>query len=181
MPCECPTRVPKVSSTTPSADDGICRRVSQSLRFDSWPSPRLIAGAGWWLWPTGMSGIGAPREDAVAALIGDWASALRSRDLDRHMSYYAPRPDQYFGRRGVDRTVVASEKRRQLDTRFRRIDAYDVAISGMTWTSNGEVAVRVRKRWDARRANGTRDTGEASHQLTIRRSDGQWRIVAETE
>jgi hypothetical protein len=120
----------------------------------------------------------SPEADAAAATqkaVVDLHSAWSVGDLDRMMEHYASRVD-YYGVPRATRSFIRSKIRdtvRQYDRRVITIKRQATVLDTPT-----RARVLVDKDWDF---TGRKEhwTGSMRQELTLRLSDGEWRIVAE--
>jgi ketosteroid isomerase-like protein len=120
-----------------------------------------------------VSGSGAELESVVHA----WADALNRGDVNRHVSFYAPRLERYFGATGVSRDAIAKDKRRVLGQH----DTFQINVSDVRVESveGDRAVVTFRKEWNS--TGGRPFAGAERSRLVVANLGGEWKIVGEKE
>lgn len=120
--------------------------------------------------------------DAQAELNGslaDWVTATNTRNLERQMTYYAPKVNAYYRARNASPDSVRAEKKRI----FERADHVDISTGkpDITVSPDGKSAtMRFRKKYAIREGQKSR-SGEVLQELQWIKSGGGWRIVSERD
>ena len=120
-------------------------------------------------------------DDAVlTAALGDWVAATNSRDVEKQMSYYAPKLDNFYRRRNVSSRAVRNEKAR-LFGRAREVQIStsepEIAYGG---GSDLTASMRFRKVYLIDAGRGPR-RGEVIQELVWRKAEDGWKIVSERD
>jgi ketosteroid isomerase-like protein len=117
--------------------------------------------------------------DALRDALGEWIAATNDRDIEKQMSFYAPRLSAYYLARDAARDAVRAEKTRVFSgVRSVSIRAEEPEI---IFQDGGRTAVmRFRKRY--RINEGARNrAGEVVQELRWRRTNAGWKITSERD
>lgn len=117
--------------------------------------------------------------DALRDALGEWIAATNARDIERQMSFYAPRLSAFYLARDAARDAVRAEKTRVFaNVRSVAIRAEEPEI---IFQDGGRAAVmRFRKRY--RINDGARNrAGEVVQELRWRRTGAGWKIISERD
>jgi ketosteroid isomerase-like protein len=109
----------------------------------------------------------------IENLIRRWTDTLLARDLDSHMSLYAPTLNRFNGATNIPRETVRAFKQKLLArlVAVRRFEIYNLRLRS---SGNGFVTAEFRIESDAV------DSGIAGwYQLVLRTIGGQWKIHGE--
>jgi eukaryotic-like serine/threonine-protein kinase len=121
----------------------------------------------------------ATAKKEVAAALEGWASSLRERDVDTHMSYYADALDTYYNKQNVPASQVRSDRARA----FSLYDSMDVKLSDVEITpdpTGARAVVTFDKTWDFE-SDSRHATGSVRQQLTLANTGGRWLITGEKD
>lgn len=114
----------------------------------------------------------------VLGFLERWRSSLANKNLDAHVSTYAPRVNRFFTKRGVSREQVRKEKA-QMFAKYPDINKYDIRDVRLEKKARDRAVVTFRKDWDT--SGSKRFAGSERQRLTLRRADGTWQITGEEE
>jgi ketosteroid isomerase-like protein len=124
----------------------------------------------------------APPENADAVLAGalsDWVAATNSKDIEKQMSFYAPRLAVFYRRRNVSGGAVRREKAR-LFARAREV-RMSASAPEITYGADALTAtMRFRKSYTIESGRQTR-RGEVVQELVWRKTPDGWKIVGERD
>lgn len=107
-----------------------------------------------------------------------WIAATNARDLNRQMSFYAPKLNAFYQKRDISQGAVRAEKSRL----FSQISSIDVKASApeIRVGDDGRTAtMRFHKRWNFVGAQSS--SGEVVQELGWRKTDAGWKIVSERD
>lgn len=116
---------------------------------------------------------------ALRNRLGDWISSTKARDLQRQLTFYAPRMETYYRSPGAARSAVIADKSRF----FNRTDSIEMSTGEpkITLSSDGSTAtMRFRKQYVIVR-DGRPERGEVLQELRWRKSDQGWQIISERD
>lgn len=108
-----------------------------------------------------------------------WITATNARDVDRQMSYYAPKVNAYYLSRNTSQDAVRSDKKRAFD----RATSVDIKTGKpeITVSPDGRRAkMRFRKKYAIKEGQRSRN-GEVIQELHWVKSGSGWRIVSERD
>jgi hypothetical protein len=111
--------------------------------------------------------------------LDQWITATNARDVERQMSYYAPKVNAYYQTRNASPETVRAEKRRIFDS----ANAVDIRAGKpeITLSRDGRTAtMRFRKKYAIQRGEKNR-SGEVIQELQWVKSGGDWKIVSERD
>lgn len=120
---------------------------------------------------------GEVREQVVATLNG-WANSLEARDLNAHMSYYAPMLHTFYLKRGVNRGFVHSDRARALSN-FSRMKFGFRNVHVQVDPSGKSAVATYDKRWDF--DGETPWSGTVRERLWLENVGGRWLITGERD
>lgn len=124
--------------------------------------------------------VTAPSEtaDALRIALDEWIAATNERDINRQMSFYAPRMQAFYLSRNAPLAAVRAEKNRAF-AGARSIDIR-AAEPEIIFQDGGQTAVmRFRKKY---RMTGARNrSGEVVQELRWRKTTQGWRIYSERD
>lgn len=115
----------------------------------------------------------------VAATLDGWATSMERRDLNSHLSFYAPKVDTYYLKRGVNRDYVREDRARALAV-YDDLNFQFSNVNVRVLDNRGRRAVATfDKRWDFK---GQRNSsGSVREMVWLERSGGKWRITGERD
>jgi serine/threonine protein kinase len=115
----------------------------------------------------------------VAATLDGWATSMEKRDLNSHLSFYAPKVDTYYLKRGVNRNYVREDRARALAV-YDDLNFQFSNVNVRVLDNQGRRAVATfDKRWDFK---GQRNSsGSVREMVWLERSGGKWRITGERD
>jgi serine/threonine-protein kinase len=108
-----------------------------------------------------------------------WITATNARDVDRQMSYYAPKVNAYYLSRNTSQDAVRSDKKRA----FERATSVDIKTDKpeIVVSPDGRNAkMRFRKKYVIKEGQRSRN-GEVIQELHWVKSGSGWRIVSERD
>jgi len=115
----------------------------------------------------------------VAATLDGWATTMEKRDLKSHLTYYAPKVDIYYLKRGVNRNYVREDRARalaiydDLNFQFSNVNVKVVDNQGRRAVATFD------KRWDFK---GQRNSSGSVREIVwLEKSGGKWRITGERD
>jgi ketosteroid isomerase-like protein len=111
--------------------------------------------------------------------LDQWITATNARDVERQMSYYAPRVSAYYQTRNASPESVRAEKKRIFD----HANAVDIRAGKpeITVSRDGRSAtMRFRKKYAITQGQKNR-SGEVIQELQWVKSGGDWKIVSERD
>ncbi len=111
--------------------------------------------------------------------LDQWITATNARDVERQMSYYAPKVNAYYQTRNASPETVRAEKRRV----FEDANAVDIRAGKpeITVSRDGRTAtMRFRKKYAIKQGQKNR-SGEVIQELQWEKSGGKWKIVSERD
>ncbi len=120
---------------------------------------------------------GTPWEDEVKDTVRNSMKAIESRDLRKHMSYYADVLDIYYNKKNCTRDFVEKDKNRAIE-RFHSIKNTISNLSIYRIDDSNAKAI-FDKEWDC--TNGSRFAGKERQRILLRFLGGTWKIVSEEE
>jgi hypothetical protein len=103
---------------------------------------------------------------------------MRTKDMAGQVRLYAPMVETFYGQHHVARSRIAAIKKREFGTMgvVNRFDATNVQI---TQIAPDNAVVLFTKNWAF--GNDSQRTGAVRSQLTLKKIDGEWKVVAERE
>ena len=116
---------------------------------------------------------------ALRRSLYEWVKANNARDVDKELSFYAPKLFFYYRSRNVTRETVRRDKARM----FERADLIDVRAGApeITLERDGKTAImRFRKQYVVK-VGGSVHSGEVLQELRWERTDEGWRIIGERD
>jgi len=108
-----------------------------------------------------------------------WVTATNARDVDRQMSYYAPKVNSYYQSRNTSQDAVRTDKKRA----FERATSVDIKTDKpeIIVSPDGRSAkMRFRKKYVIKEGQRSRN-GEVIQELQWVKSGSGWRIVSERD
>lgn len=111
--------------------------------------------------------------------LDQWITATNARDVERQMSYYAPKVNAYYQTRNASPEAVRAEKRRIFDS----ANAVDIRAGKpeITLSRDGRTAtMRFRKKYAIKQGEKNR-SGEVIQELRWVKSGDDWKIVSERD
>ena len=104
---------------------------------------------------------------------------MEKRDLNSHLSFYAPKVDIYYLKRGVNRDYVREDRARALAV-YDDLNFQFSNVNVKVLDNRGRRAVATfDKRWDFK---GQRNSsGSVREMVWLERSGGKWRITGERD
>jgi serine/threonine protein kinase len=143
------------------------------------PAPKPYAAAA----PTAMARPERPTADAasdrreISQLLTRWVDATRNRDAFRQATFYAPRVEEFFGRRNVTATDVRRVRERIFadSNEAREFSIEDVRFERQ---NEDRAVVSFLKIWNF---PGRPFMASAREEMTMKRVDGAWKIAGERE
>ena len=123
------------------------------------------------------SGDVASNKREISQMLDRWVDTTRNRDAYRQATFYAPRVDEFFGRRNMTPTQVrrVREKIFAASDEAREFSIEDVRIGSV---DQDRAVVSFLKIWNF---PGRPFMASAREEMTVRRVDGQWKIAGERE
>jgi ketosteroid isomerase-like protein len=120
----------------------------------------------------------APTDPAIRELLDRWIATMRAKDVAGQLKLYAPLVDTFYGQHRVASSRIASIKKREFRNMgaVNRFDATNVQI---TQIAPDNAVVLFTKNWAF--GNDSQRTGAVRSQLTLRKIEGAWKVVAERE
>lgn len=120
------------------------------------------------------------RESAVRALLAQWVSSFKTKDLQQQVSCYASELEIYYRKRNAPQSFVANNKAHAFGAiaTIRHFDLTDINIS---FLDPADAIVTFTKSWDTILASGKPYAGSEIQRLKLTLMDGEWRIRSEEE
>jgi ketosteroid isomerase-like protein len=121
----------------------------------------------------------AAAQKEVQALLNDWAGAVRQRNLEAHMKYYAGVLDVYYNATNVSRERVRNER----DAAFSKYSSMDMQVSNVTIAvepSGTRATATFDKTFEFRNDEKT-FSGSGLNRFWFTKTGGVWRITGEKE
>lgn len=118
-------------------------------------------------------------QSELNASLSKWISATNARDVDRQMSYYAPKVNAYYHARNASQDAVRAEKKRV----FEKATAVDIQTGKpeINVSPDGRSAtMRFHKKYAIKERERNRN-GEVIQELQWVKSGSGWRIVSERD
>lgn len=116
------------------------------------------------------------KDGEIHSLLNRWRIAFVSGNPDGLAILYAPRMDQFFRQRNASRATVRREKARMMEL-YPHVNRYEISEVNIDPSGKNEAVVTFRKDWDMR--GDRRFTGSERQRLTLRKMQGDWKIVNE--
>ena len=119
---------------------------------------------------------------ALQSALAGWVGATNSRDLNRQLSYYAPRLEVFYLSRNVSRETVLGEKRSTVG-RAERV-SITVGDPAVEFGRDGLTAVMTFRKKYVIESGGKRRSGEVVQELRWSRTKAdrqEWRITGERD
>jgi len=127
-----------------------------------------------------QEGARASSDDAVlTTALGDWVAATNSKDIEKQMSFYAPKLDTFYRRRNVSSSTVRNEKA-SLFARAREVNI-STSAPEIRYSQNAlRASMRFRKVY---LIDGGREArrGEVIQELVWRKTKNGWKVVGERD
>jgi serine/threonine protein kinase len=120
----------------------------------------------------------AERRVLQSALAG-WVAATNARDVNRQLTYYAPRLEAFYLSRNVPRDAVRAEK----SNTFGRADRVSISVDDVAVEIGRDgltAAMKFRKQYVIESGGGRRD-GEVLQELQWSKTDSGWKITSERD
>ena len=115
----------------------------------------------------------------VAATLDGRATSMEKRDLKSHLSFYAPKVEVYYLKRGVDRDYVRDDRARALAV-YEDLNFQFSNVNVRVLDNRGRRAVATfDKRWDFKGQKNS--SGSVREIVWLERSGGRWRITGERD
>jgi ketosteroid isomerase-like protein len=120
----------------------------------------------------------APADPSIRESLDRWIATMRTKDMAGQVRLYAPMVETFYGQHHVARSRIAAIKKREFGTMgvVNRFDATNVQI---TQIAPDNAVVLFTKNWAF--GNDSQRTGAVRSQLTLKKIDGEWKVVAERE
>lgn len=115
----------------------------------------------------------------LRAALGDWIAATNANNIEKQLSFYAPRITAFYLARNVSRDAVREEKERV----FKRAGRINISAGDpeVIFDDNGQTAImRFRKRFAISAGAGKR-SGEVVQELRWQLGAGGWKIFSERD
>jgi serine/threonine protein kinase len=114
----------------------------------------------------------------IAAVLQQWVSATRDRNVADDVSCYGPVVDTYYGRHHVTAAELEQDKQRSFSEigRVRKFDMDQIKFDHM---GPGWAVVSFNKHWAFGNSGGY--AGTAREQLVLREIGDEWKITSERE
>ena len=107
-----------------------------------------------------------------------WVAAIKARDLDAHMSYYADTLDTYYKSTNVSASQVREERMRAYE-RYSELNVQLSNINIMPGPSGTRATAIFDKTWTF---SGERySSGSVQQQIWLEKRDGRWLITGEKD
>lgn len=118
--------------------------------------------------------------EQLSRSLDQWISATNARDIERQMTFYAPRLKAFYLTRNTPRSAVRAEKNRAFST--AKIVDIHAAEPEIVFQSGGQTAImRFRKKYDIQ-TKTHRNSGEVIQELRWQRDKGgDWKIFSERD
>ncbi|HEY9231989.1 MAG TPA: protein kinase, partial [Blastocatellia bacterium] len=110
----------------------------------------------------------------VRDAVSRWNAALEARNIDLHMSYYAPRLHTYFLKDDVDRNAARTEVAAAL-SKYSKLKIRTSPLAISVDPSGNHAVVTFEKDWNFEGKQPS--TGAAVERLWLDRLNGRWRIT----
>ncbi|HEY0546817.1 MAG TPA: hypothetical protein VGC91_15665 [Pyrinomonadaceae bacterium] len=122
--------------------------------------------------------VAAVREQVTSVLNG-WASASRTHDLDKHLSYYADTLDTYYNATNVSSSRVRSDRARA----YKIYTTLDVELSNLKITPDpsGEKATATFDKTWTFEGSEKYSSGSVHQKIWLTKIGGRWRITGEKD
>ncbi|HEY0171223.1 MAG TPA: protein kinase [Pyrinomonadaceae bacterium] len=115
----------------------------------------------------------------LQSALSGWVTATNARDVNRQLSYYAPRLEVFYLSRNVPRETVLAEKRNTFGQADRvSISVDDVAVE--IGREGSTAVMRFRKQYMIE-AGGRRRDGEVLQELHWAKTNSGWKITSERD
>jgi ketosteroid isomerase-like protein len=115
----------------------------------------------------------------VKEVLDGWADTTRDRDLDEHMSFYAPSLETFYNARNVSAAQVRKDRARA----FERYSEMDVKLENVQVKpdpSGTRATVTFDKTWDFD-GDEKHSTGSVRQQLSLTKAGDRWLITGEKD
>ena len=110
----------------------------------------------------------------VRDAVSRWNAALEARNLEAHLSYYAPRLHTYFLKDDVDRNAARTEVATAL-SKYSKLKIRTSPLAISVDPSGNHAVVTFEKDWNFEGKQPS--TGAAVERLWLDRLNGRWRIT----
>jgi cytoskeletal protein RodZ len=113
------------------------------------------------------------------ASLNDWISATNEKNVEKQMTYYAPRVNSFYRARNASVQAVRDEKKRVFDG----VDAVDIQAGkpNIKLSADGKTATMLfRKKYAIKKGQQNRN-GEVIQEMKWVKSKNGWRIVSERD
>jgi serine/threonine protein kinase/ketosteroid isomerase-like protein len=110
----------------------------------------------------------------VRDTVSRWNGALKSRNLDAHMAYFAPHLHTYFLKENVDRNAARAEAANALSL-YSKLDIHTSPLAVSVDPSGNHAVVTYEKSWNFEGKQPW--SGAAVERLWLERLNGRWRIT----
>ncbi|HKQ06461.1 MAG TPA: protein kinase [Blastocatellia bacterium] len=117
---------------------------------------------------------GGKAVNQVRDAVSRWNASLEARNLNAHMSYYAPRLHTYFLKDNVDRNAARAEVADTL-ARYAKLKIRTSPLAISVDPSGNHAVVTFEKNWDFQGKQPW--SGAAVERVWLDRQDGRWRIT----
>lgn len=125
----------------------------------------------------------SPDDDArvkreVADFLASWNAANVQKDIEAHISHYAPTLEIYYKDSGVDKNIVRSDRLRA----YQRYDSITMQIDNLKVApeSAESASVIFDKSWTMKNAQKT-STGSVQQEVHVSKQNGKWLIDSEKD
>jgi hypothetical protein len=116
--------------------------------------------------------------NAVNGRLKSWKNSIESRDLEKHLQYYADELETYYLASNVNRDFVRADRSRA----FNQFDTFKLEIINVdiNLESNETAIITFDKGWNFEKENDF-SSGLVQQEIKMRKIDKQWLIVSERD
>ena len=125
-----------------------------------------------------MPRLEAALVNAVNGRLKSWKKSIETRDLEKHLQYYAADLETYYLASNVNRDFVRADRSRA----FNQFDTFKLEIINVdiNLESNETAIITFDKGWNFERENNF-SSGLVQQEIKMRKIDKQWLIVSERD
>ena len=120
----------------------------------------------------------AALKKSITARLNSWKASIEARDIEKHLSHYAERIENYYNAASVNREFVRADRARA----FASFDTLELEIINVEiiLEANDAATLTFDKSWDFRKASGF-SNGLVQQEIRMRKIEKQWLITSERD
>lgn len=129
------------------------------------------------------SAVRLPRVEAalkksVAARLNSWKASIVTRDLEKHLQYYADQVETYYLASNVNRDFIRADR----EQAFKKFDQLKLEIINVdiNLEENDAATITFDKSWDFTKG-ASFSNGLVQQEIQMRKIEKQWFIVSEKD